>query len=49
MGEVTHEMVHAAIKQGLKDKILPTHANMDVYTHWESVERMIEAALKAKD
>lgn len=45
--EVTNAMVHAAIKQAVKDKLLPTHATMDVYTHhWESVKRMIEKALE---
>jgi len=44
--EVTDEMVHAAVKQAVKDKILPTHADMDTYIHhYESVKRMIEAAL----
>ena len=45
--EVTNEMVRAAVKQAVKDKILPTHADMDTYTHhYESVERMIEKALE---
>lgn len=44
--EVTNEMVHAAIKQAVKDKILPTHAPEEVYIHhWESMKRIIEAAL----
>ena len=48
MYEVTQDMVHAAIKQAVKDKILPTHADMDTYTHhWESMKRIIEAALDA--
>jgi hypothetical protein len=45
--EVTDAMVHAAIKQAVKDKILPAHADMDTYTHhWESMARIIEAALE---
>lgn len=44
--EVTDAMVHAAIKQAVKDKILPTHSPMDTYTHhWESMERIIKAAI----
>lgn len=44
---VTNAMVHAAIKQAVKDGILPTHADMDTYTHhWESMERIIEKALE---
>lgn len=44
--EVTNKMVHEAVKQAVKDKILPTHADMDTYAHnYESVKRMIEAAL----
>ena len=43
---VTTAMVQAAIKSAVKDKVLPSHADMDTYTHhWESVKRMIEAAL----
>ena len=45
--ETTNAMVHAAIKQAVKDKILPTHATMDTYTHhWESMKRIIEAAIE---
>ena len=45
--EVTNKMIHAAVKQAVKDKILPTHADMDTYTHhYESVKRMIEKALE---
>jgi len=45
--EVTNKMVHAAVKQAVADKILPTHADMDTYTHhYESVKRMIEKALE---
>lgn len=48
--EVTNKMIHAAVKQAVKDKILPTHAPEDVYIHhYESVERMIKAAILAKD
>lgn len=44
--EVTNAMVHAAIKQAVKDKLLPTHATMEAYTHhWESMERIIKAAI----
>jgi hypothetical protein len=47
MKEVTTMMVHAAVKQAVKDKILPTHADMDTYTHhYESVKRMLEKALE---
>ena len=45
--EVTNAMTHAAVKQAVKDKILPTHSDMDTYTHhYDSVKRMIEAALE---
>lgn len=45
--EVTNKMVHEAIKQAVKDKILPTHAHEELYIHhWESVKRMIEKALE---
>lgn len=45
--DVTNSMVHAAIKQAVKDGILPTHADMDTYTHHrESMERIIEKALE---
>ncbi len=44
--EVTNAMVQAGIKQAVKDKLLPTHAPMDTYTHhWESMERIIKAAI----
>lgn len=47
MSEVTFEMVHAAVKQAVKDGILPKkEVPIDVYEHhWASVERMIKAAL----
>lgn len=45
--KVTNKMVHVAVKQAVKDKILPTHADMDTYTHhYESVKRMLEKALE---
>lgn len=45
--EVTDAMVHAAIKQAVKDKIIPSHAHEEMYLHhWESIERMIKAALE---
>lgn len=45
--EVTNAMVHAAIKQAVKDKILPTHAHEELYLHqWASVKRIIEAAIE---
>lgn len=48
--EVTNRMIHAAVKQAVKDKILPTHAHEDIYIHhYESVERMIKAAILVKD
>ena len=44
--EVTREMIVAAVRQAVKDKILPTHADMDTYTHhYTSVGRMLEAAI----
>jgi hypothetical protein len=47
--DVTNRMIHAAVKQAVKDKILPTHAPEDIYIHhYESVERMIRAALLAQ-
>jgi len=47
--EVTDGMVHAAIKQAVKDKILPSHAHEEMYLHhWASVERMIKAAINAE-
>ena len=46
--EVTNEMIHAAVKQAVKDKILPTHADMDTYTHnYESIYRILKKALEA--
>lgn len=48
--EVTNEMVHAAVKQAVKDKILPKAAPEDIYMHhYESVQRMLEAALRTLD
>ena len=48
MDKVTNEMIHAGVKQAVKDKILPTHAPEDIYLHhYASVERIIKAALKA--
>jgi len=45
--EVTNKMIHAAVKQAVKDKILPTNSDMDTYAHhYESVKRMIEKALE---
>ncbi len=45
--DVTDAMVHAAIKQAVKDKIIPSHAHEELYLHhWSSVERMIKAALE---
>lgn len=45
--EVTDAMVHAAIKQAVKDKIIPTHAHEELYLHhWASIERMIKAAIE---
>ena len=47
--EVTTGMVHAAIKQAVKDGILPKYAPMEVYEkHWESMKRIIESALDAE-
>ena len=47
--EVTNKMVHEAIKQAVKDKIIPTHGDEELYTHhWESVKRMIEKALECE-
>lgn len=44
--EVTNAMVYAAVKQAVKDKILPEYADEEAYMHnYESVERMIKAAL----
>lgn len=44
--EITSEMISAAVKQAVKDKLLPAHLFIDEYTHfYESVERMIMAAL----
>jgi hypothetical protein len=40
-------MVHAAIKQAVKDKILPTHSHEELYLHhWDSMKRIIEAAIE---
>ena len=45
--EVTNKMVHEAIRQAVKDKMIPTHAHEELYIHtWESVKRMIEKALE---
>jgi hypothetical protein len=46
--KVTNEMIHAAVKQGVKDNILPKYTYDELYIHhYESVERMIKAALEA--
>ena len=48
--KVTNKMVHAAVKQAVKDKILPTHADMDTYIHhYESIKRMLEKAIEVAD
>ena len=45
--EVTNKMVHEAIKQAVKDKIIPIHGDDELYIHhWDSVRRMIEKALE---
>jgi hypothetical protein len=45
--KVTNEMVAAAVKQAVKEKLLPTHATMDTYTRrYMSVKRVLEAALE---
>lgn len=47
---VTDEMVALAVKQAVKDKILPKYAGMDDYLHhYESVKRMIEAAMSESE
>ena len=44
--KVTQEMVAAAVKQAVKDKILPRCADMDTYLHhYESIERILDAGL----
>ena len=44
--EVTDGMVQAAIKQAVKDKIVPSHAHEEMYLHhWDSMKRIIEAAI----
>lgn len=44
--EVTDEMVYAAVKQAVKDDILPKYGTEEAYMHYyESVRRMLEAAL----
>jgi hypothetical protein len=48
--EVTTEMVQAAIKQAVKDKIIPSHAVAEDYVrYWESMRRIIEAAIKKSE
>lgn len=48
--KVTIEMVNAAVKQAVKDEILPTNADMETYIHhYESVKRMLEKAIEAAD
>lgn len=50
MMDVTSKMVYAAVKQAVKDKILPTHSDMDTYTHhYECIERILKAAIKAAE
>jgi hypothetical protein len=45
--EVTNAMVHAAVKVAVKGGMLPTHSDMDTYTHhYETVQKMIEAAIE---
>ena len=47
--KVTNEMIHKAVKQAVKDNVLPTHACMDTYTnHYECVRRMLQAALDSE-
>ena len=47
--DVTNEMLVAAVKQAVKDKILPKYGDMDTYTHhYECMQRIIKAALDAK-
>lgn len=51
MGEsaVTNEMLFAAVRQAVKEKLLPKHAPMEIYEqHYASMERIIEAAINAK-
>jgi hypothetical protein len=44
--KVTNEMVAAAVKQAVKERLLPAHATMDTYTqHYMSVKRVLESAL----
>jgi hypothetical protein len=40
-------MIHAAIVQASKDKLIPKQVDMETYVHtWDSVKRMIEKALE---
>jgi hypothetical protein len=46
--KITNEMIVAAVKQGVKDGLLPKYADMDTYLqHYKSVERMLEQAIEA--
>lgn len=48
--EVSTKMIQAAVRQAVKDKLLPTHAPIDIYIeHCEAVKRMIESALEQQD
>ena len=45
--EITDAMVHAAIKQAVKDKIIPSHGDEEMYLHhWESMERILKKAIE---
>jgi len=46
--QITTAMVHAAIKQAVKDRIIPVYAHEEQYIHtWDSFERIIRAALNS--
>ncbi len=47
---VTIGMLRAAMKSGVKDGLFKRQVDLETYTHtWESVERMIQAALIEQD
>jgi len=44
--QITDEMLIAAVKQAVKDKILPVSGTEEQYLHnWASMRRVLEAAL----
>jgi len=48
--KLTNAMLFAAVKQAVKEGILPKYAPMKIHEeHYEAMERIIEAALSKED